>query len=100
MRLIERAESGAQDLAALVSLRLAALDRPRAGFGLLHLERAVLIDPFDVDLAERPIAEEGDEVPQRPAFVLGRLLGDLARARFGQVAEKGPNGVTGSYSFL
>ena len=93
-RAVDRARrERAHDLAVLVSLRLAALDRPRAGFGLLHLERAILVDPLEVDLAERPIAEEGDEVPQRPAFVLGRLLGDLAGARLGQLHGEGAEGL-------
>jgi hypothetical protein len=77
-----------QYLAVVVSLRLAPLDRPRAGPGLLHLERAVLVYALDVDLLECPIAEEGDEVPQRPLFVLGRFLGDLTLAGGGQVGGK------------
>ena len=48
----------------------AALDRPRARFGLLHLERPVVVDRLDVDLDQRPIAEEGQQVPERPHLVV------------------------------
>ena len=72
-----------------VSLRACPLDRPRAGLRLLHLEGAVIVDRLDVDLVERPIAEEGHQVAQRPSFVSGRLLGDLALARGGQAVGEG-----------
>ncbi len=79
---------GAADLTVGVSLRLATLDCPRAGLRLLHLERPIFVDRLGVDLAERPIAEEGQHVPERPLLVGARLLGDLALALGDEVGRR------------
>ncbi len=84
----ERPES----LAVSVSLRLAPLDRPGAGLGLLHLEGPVLVNPLGLDLVESPIAEEGNEAPERPFFVLGRFYGDLPLASGRQTGSEGAKG--------